>query len=351
MYSLLLGFVLLWTFCTSTSTRRPQSHGTGSKEEEEEITSLSQHEIPRLLVQYGIQRSGSTLQYQTLKAIMALIMYQYNIKSSEFVSGIFMKGSAEKYQKATYRLAKHHDQPFMSLYPGENATVFTTSPYEGAKVFVSPERLAATGVSSVTWEYQEAFSLKSKAMTYLEEYLRLWDILRECCGVQMSKHNRKRLKNEHDSFPPHSLWVPHCDIYNTDEILKLVKLTFVVQHVDKYSDLYWSLVLPSEVENSKLPDYCSRYDSFVRETKAEFDEIMPDNWVGKMKEPFHLIEDYFYQGKFCAGNMSDYVYIYKNEILRHISYDKFVNMETTSFTRVHLIPCQRLLKESFGEDY
>ena len=58
----------------------------------------------------------------------------------------------------------------------------------------SLETLNRLGVH-IIYEYQQFFNIPTKLMDLVYEYMRYWDILRVCCGPQMSEDWRQALLN------------------------------------------------------------------------------------------------------------------------------------------------------------
>ena len=66
---------------------------------------------------------------------------------------------------------------------------------EGAIAYVQETSLVALRDWRIVADYAGVFGLAQHSVAALEvvEYIRLWDVLRRCCGPQMSGDYRKRL--------------------------------------------------------------------------------------------------------------------------------------------------------------
>eukprot|EP00959_Pyramimonas_sp_CCMP1952_P077808 1626534-Pyramimonas_sp.AAC.1 len=163
--------------------------------------------VPHYIIQYGHKRTGTTLQFNTLCVIMAVI---HADKPSE-VSCEFVK--RRNFQNGRYHVVKAQEEKDLSTLmkqvpAGEKVWLFATSGEGKARVergalatrwkvevpYVADFRsLALRSVASVTSDYKRMFGLDNVKMDRILEYIQYWDILRLCCGGQMSVAWRQEL--------------------------------------------------------------------------------------------------------------------------------------------------------------
>lgn len=67
-------------------------------------------------------------------------------------------------------------------------------------------------------KYSLFFNLTDHEITKLEKHMKLYGILRQCCGLQMSKFEMLRLHGCDVSEYANTHGYPHCERYNLDEI-------------------------------------------------------------------------------------------------------------------------------------
>ena len=119
---------------------------------------------------------------------------------------------------------------------------------------------------TVIIEYQKYFSLSDTQKERALEYIRYWDILRVCCGKQMSADWRRQLapsaryKTHHDK---NSSAYPACEMYNIGEVEKLLMNTYVYQHFAHIPSLQDIIGKPSNVDGKLDGTYCERCNKNV----------------------------------------------------------------------------------------
>jgi hypothetical protein len=237
----------------SSATSRPSPH-LGAQ-------LLSQYE---LIIQYGLPRTASTLQAQTLCAIQLLLHPDEPVVCG-FYSPVghelrcLLESKARGVAKPSgpahcFDVAKVHMQRSVTDHilreertrielnvTRYRAALFTTveggateaDAHAAAGIVASKVgmpvvyaqttgRLAALGYH-LALDYQPIFGLTAEMMSQLLEYLRFWTALRQCCGPQMSGDWYAQLKGLNTSeYTPHharsSSAYPACEVYDIDSL-------------------------------------------------------------------------------------------------------------------------------------
>jgi len=130
----------------------------------------------------------------------------------------------------------------------------------------------------IALEYQSIFGLSNKNMQDIIEYLQYWDVLRRCCGMQMSRHWRAHLMPRDKVMTQQkvngvvdSSKVSFCQGHNISSIENAFMATKLYQELKVRPKLH-PMLSPSNVDDVLDGSYCSRYNDFVRNTGAQFNE-------------------------------------------------------------------------------
>lgn len=179
-----------------------------------------------------------------------------------------------KQKKGPYVVKAHID---LDNFKSKNTVVFTTavSKEEARKMerrltrqghtvaFVqNMESIKEEGVAGLVDEYVTGYGLSERDRTNLNEYFSNWEILRQCCGQQMSARWRNDMVPEKfkiDKFGSH----PTCPTYDIDVIEKAFMETELYSMINKYPSV-------QPLNKASLNDgylngtYCSSYNHLVR---------------------------------------------------------------------------------------
>ena len=166
--------------------------------------------VPRLILQYGRARTGTTLQFQTLCAIAHLI-FGARSNTVRCVSTGTTKPIPTDYAvpAGTVVVQKTHQAPPTRV--SQPAWLFATessaAPLSSTLLrahseasslplrFVQQSADLARRGHTLAAEYQRVFRLSDAQTDSLLEYLKYWDVLRLCCGAQMSEGYRAVLQH------------------------------------------------------------------------------------------------------------------------------------------------------------
>lgn len=208
-------------------------------------------QYPFFICQFGRSRSGTTFQTELIKAIM-------NLKSPP---GINIDGSmrfAPSYDPESgqpYGLWKSHREKDAQECVEKGFPLFTSGMAVPEELksnlhHQSMEDLEECSLCEVE-KYQQIFDLSDEEVSAVKDFMKNYQILRKCCGLQMSQFNRLRLHGC-DITPfksnPH---YPHCETHNMTEI----ELKF------DSSPIYFQAIRPDY--NWAQPGDCAKFDEMI----------------------------------------------------------------------------------------
>ena len=153
-------------------------------------------------------------------------------------------------------------------------------PPEGAIAYVQETSLVALRDWRIVADYAGVFGLAQHSVAALEvvEYIRLWDVLRRCCGPQMSEDYRKRLYGQVTNVSatafkpmrrgPGSLAYDACEMYDVGAVERLLLKTALARRCPELNvkldmDLPWSRLDGS---------FCRRYEAAAVAKRAHFNQ-------------------------------------------------------------------------------
>ncbi|XP_060594122.1 uncharacterized protein LOC132748498 [Ruditapes philippinarum] len=258
--------------------------GNTTEEEKNGTCEFCFKRVPNLIVQYGTPRTATTLQFHLLCLMMAFL--HEDEKNS--VGCYFNRFETNN----KYRVIKRHSIPDKALYfiPAGSWVFMTskgplTKPKQDQVRRLKQKRIAFPYIADVNlvskrshfiaYEYQKFFGLSNQNMTHVVEYLRYWDILRVCCGMQMSGDWRNHLapkKNYRNHHDPHSLSYPACEMYNISNVEALLLKTHAYKTFSSHSSLKNFLGKPSLVDGNLDGSYCKRCNAKISKFKLSFNK-------------------------------------------------------------------------------
>jgi len=124
------------------------------------------------------------------------------------------------------------------------------------------ETLKEGGVTGLVKEYVSGYGLSKKDRSNLNEYFSNWEILRQCCGQQMSVRWRNDLMPEKfkiSKFTSH----PTCASYDIDGIEQAFMKTELYSLIEKYPSVQ-PLNKASLNDGNLNGTYCSSYNYLIR---------------------------------------------------------------------------------------
>ncbi|XP_045177472.2 uncharacterized protein LOC123537759 [Mercenaria mercenaria] len=240
--------------------------------------------VPNVIVQYGTKRTASTLQFQILCLMMAFLHEDEKDK----VGCFFNNKTVNK-----YTVIKTHNIVRLPISIPSNSWIFVTSsdalPLREKLVFnwsirkikernitipyVADVDLVSKRGHYIAYEYQTLFGMSDENMQYIIEYLRYWDILRICCGRQMSNDWRSRLlsnANHSQHHNRHILTYPACEMYNISQVELLLLNTYAVQKFGHIASLRDVIGKPSIIDGKLDGGYCERCNKNIIRRRLKF---------------------------------------------------------------------------------
>lgn len=182
---------------------------------------------PFFICQFGKPRTASTFQAELLKAIV-------HLKSPPGINIPIISGLPESESKAPIGIMKTHSPTIGTECVDRGYPIFTSDrpddlmhipgKYQDAfKVTLHNQSLDKTEKCSLCQVdyYQPIFALSDEEVAMLKRYMSLYEKIRQCCGLQMSKYNMARLHGC-DVTPYRDLPAyPMCELNNMQEVEKL----------------------------------------------------------------------------------------------------------------------------------
>ena len=175
--------------------------------------------VPSIIVQYGLPRTATSLQFQTLCLISCL---KFGVKT-KCVFDDACRGSAYKVNGTVVAplVCKTHVKT-KAVRAAKRGKLFVTSsdasyrgsqcnrtkrkcdddkPWRvavksfGARVEYAQviEAVSLRGGADLVSDYAKSFRLDTSEIELIRDYIREWEVLRVCCGAQMSSSYRHRL--------------------------------------------------------------------------------------------------------------------------------------------------------------
>lgn len=124
------------------------------------------------------------------------------------------------------------------------------------------ETLSQIGTSGYVQPYANFFNLTTQHIKSMKEYFQDWDVLRQCCGMQMSRTFKNDLlpaslkttgMKQHD----------FCEAFDINKLERHFMNTDLYQLLDGYK-LVRRINRPSLVDGDLDGTYCSRYSDAIR---------------------------------------------------------------------------------------
>ena len=223
---------------------------------------------PFRIVQFGQPRSGSTFQTHLLDAIISMKSPSSTHIIREFIHNKNMARTRklldhESYIGKTHNCggkesgriikdaAKKGEVPvFKSIFSANSSSQINSFPY--AVYTQESNNLLSCSLCEVD-NYKNVFNLSDEEVQHVKDYMSKYEIIRRCCGMQMSKYEVKRLNGcnmqKYRQLPEY----PNCEQHNkTDIELQYVNNPGGIENHIFYHKFVWS----------KLGD-CQRFDEII----------------------------------------------------------------------------------------
>jgi hypothetical protein len=209
---------------------------------------------PFRIVQAGVPRTGSTFQFRLMEAIARL-------KSPKGARVQSNPRSARECKGQVSCIAKVHDLSATQRWRRLGFAVFSSGNLTRDAIYNQDrERLINCSLCEVE-RYQAIFRLSGEEVQRIKDHMSLFEIIRMCCGLQMSQRRRmslhscninttKRYKLSSDDQL--SSFDPHCEQYNIPEVERQYYQS-PLRGPEGRPDLLWS-----------KPGDCKKFDGMIR---------------------------------------------------------------------------------------
>ena len=226
-------------------------------------------QLPKRFLQWGVPRTATTLQFVAMQACLCALgqtsvrISKTHIPLSES-SMTAKRDSVTAGDTALFVTSWSENKQFDSSQPREPWQVEARELESDWKIphgsIWYAQNVAA--VAQRDWkiieDYREVFALDEEEFGVVVQFMRLWDVLRRCCGPQMSLDYRMRLYGS-KNYTPHltseSMAWDACEMYDIDEVERLfMQSTLVNRCINLVHSLDW------KISWSKLNGtFCSLY--------------------------------------------------------------------------------------------
>lgn len=238
--------------------------------------------VPNTIIQFGEPRSGSTLQFTTL-CLMMLMLHEEEAMS---VGCFFNTGQVSKYM-----VIKVHRLQFVERIASSDTWIFMTVISNADKQqqkmrlevgdvnltiknIVDLDEVGRTGFYIAT-RYQSLFGLSDEKMLHILQFLRYWDILRVCCGQQMSSDWRNKLAPQKDyirKHDPDNLAYHACEMYNISQVEQLFINTYIFRKFSRIKLMRDFMGKPSTVDGTLDGNYCELCNKNITKHNLQFND-------------------------------------------------------------------------------
>jgi len=273
-------------------------------QDEPKIAAKADIRLPSMIIQWGEPRTATTLQFQALCVIMTIknpektecaFVWPKHWKEESNVSGMISDTSS-------FLVLKVHDERVMKevrkrgLKAGRDVWLFATADNETAgsdgnfldwqptsaqlsnRLHIDVKYAQVISLLSarghyIMEDYKAIFQLSDEQTDHMMAYIRYWDVLRQCCGKQMSEDWRSILVGSHDKPPQHDFGdsaYPSCEIYDLDAVEQdLINLPVYQEFALQGPAM---LRAASNVDQAFSGSYCSWFQRQVQCQKLEFNK-------------------------------------------------------------------------------
>ena len=285
---------------TSVSSSRSNQLGSQSK-----ILNMQQNDSGQLfsrrpegkfpknrkhIVAHGEPRSGSTLLFNMVGVSTFLFLMRHEPQRIPYMN---MEPKYLQRKQTDGRFFSQDPTTVMKIYKTHadlekflryNVTIFTTAKtdkeagiiksrltHQGHDVAYvqSMQSLQSGGIPRIAHDFAFGYDLPKEDEELLVEYFSKWDILRCCCGEQMSKYWRNDLTPEiykRDLGKHH----PFCADHDIDEVEKAFMETKLYSWLDAYPNNMRLFNKPSLRDEELNGSYCSSYNERIRSDALGF---------------------------------------------------------------------------------
>lgn len=311
IYSILTTLGLIYFFwheskvevssCNGLTTGQIESHLSSSYQEHQQNNQTNKHylninnttatfSIKKHIICLGKPRTATTLQFNMASISYFLYLLRYDEKRISDIKIAYVQQKRSKKMKSFLRrnttslIKSHMSIDSMKESINEkllNQTVIFTTATDKKEAYDVEMELSNKGFdyafvqdmetlkevrsSGLISDYIIGFGLSQIDKQQMVEYFERWEILRQCCGKQMSSKWRTDLYRLGKRKPRHSL----CSKNDIDDIEQSFMSTDLYQLIDQYPNIR-ELNKPSLLDDELNGTYCSNYNHLVHTQKLNF---------------------------------------------------------------------------------
>ena len=253
---------------SSIKTQSQESSGATNGDTLETPPKQTALKPPFRIVQCGQPRSGSTFQTHLLDAIISMkspssthiireffgnesmALTRKLLDHESYIGKTHNCGGKESGRIITDAAKKGEVSVFKSIFSANSSSQINSFPY--AVYTQESNNLLSCSLCEVD-NYKNVFNLSDEEVQHVKDYMSKYEIIRRCCGMQMSKYEVKRLNGcnmqKYRQLPEY----PNCEQHNkTDIELQYVNNPGGIENHIFYHKFVWS----------KLGD-CQRFDEII----------------------------------------------------------------------------------------
>lgn len=238
------------------------------------------------IVAHGIPRTASTLLFNMVGVCNFLYLMRNEPQNTSYIEPKYIKFKSQLDQ---YLLQTNGTKIYKTHIELENflrfdVVLFTTAKdkKEAATIKASLEEqghdiayvqdmqsLREGGIPHVAHDFAFGYGLSKEDEDDLVEYFSKWEILRQCCGQQMSQYWRNDLFPEIYRKVTIMKHHPFCADYDIDEMEKSFMETKLYSWIDAYPNMR-PFNKPSLLDEELNGTYCSSYNELVKTQVLDF---------------------------------------------------------------------------------
>merc|ERR1740139_1358953 len=211
---------------------------------------------PFRIVQIGSTRSGSTWQFHLLDAIVHL-KSSADTEIHSLFTGHEEEVSDRIEKNHSFVIKTHKEWSDLEKWNAEGIVSVFSSGSKGlfAHYNQKKDELLECSMCEIN-KYREFFDLTNDDLEVLKKHMSLFETIRQCCGLQMSKYNVQRLNGCDIEIYKNNPRYPNCEKFNMTDI----ELQFSISPIP-YHEV-------SPTKNWMQPGDCKRYDTIIASGKG-----------------------------------------------------------------------------------
>ena len=239
------------------------------------------------VISFGPPRTASTFQFNVVCTSLFLHVMNYrpemandtlcNYAGKNFINFLQKPGTPQAVKTHVHISEfKHYKNTTLVFFTAKNKSIADLEEIDLKKASYNIamvqdlQTLAEVGIEGMIQKYASVFELSLQQIKSVTKYFRIWDNLRICCGLQMSKYWRNELlplKRKDLTMKRH----PLCGTLDIDSVEREFMDTDLYKLFDRYENVK-GINKPSMGDEQLDGTYCSRYNELVRKRGLQFNQ-------------------------------------------------------------------------------